>query len=87
MFSPTADSPTDRSTDLVLDRLDPATVHALRRTLIRLASAQEEAAAAEAANIPYWEPYPLHALGLRSAATTLRAAADALPTEMARFSA
>lgn len=87
MFSPTADSPTARSMDLVLDRLDPATVRALQMILIRLASAQDEAAAAEMANISYWEPYPLHALGLRSAATTLRAAADALPTAMMRISA
>lgn len=83
MPKPTTDSITAPETDLALD---PLTAWALQKALIRLAKAQDDAAAAETANIPYWEPYPLHALGLRSAANTLRAAADALPTAMARFS-
>jgi hypothetical protein len=49
---------------------------ALRRELLRLARAEEDQAAAEAAKVPYWAGYPSSVLGHRAAAAILRADAD-----------
>lgn len=49
---------------------------ALRRALLQLAHEQENAAAAEAAEVPYWKPCPISVLGLRAAARVLRDAAS-----------
>jgi hypothetical protein len=51
---------------------------ALRRELLRLARAEEELAAQEAVNVPYWEPCPVSVLGHRAAADALRAKAEAI---------
>ena len=51
---------------------------ALRRLLLRLAKAEEDRAADEAATVPYWMPCPASVLGHRLAAETLRAAADTI---------
>ncbi len=51
---------------------------ALRKELLRLARAEDELAASEAAAVQYWEPCPSSVLGHRAAAATLRADADAL---------
>ena len=56
---------------------------ALRRELLRLARAEDDRAAAEAAKIPYWAACPPSVLGHRVAAATLRADADNFLTEVA----
>lgn len=45
---------------------------ALCRELVRLATHEEQLAAAEAARTPYWSPTPPSVLGHRSAARALR---------------
>ncbi|MCW2795175.1 hypothetical protein [Nocardioides sp.] len=49
---------------------------ALRRELLRLARAEEELAADEAAAVPYWSPCPPTVVGHRLASAILRADAD-----------
>ena len=49
---------------------------ALRRELLRLARAEEDRAAAEAAKVPYWAPCPPTIQARRTAAAILRADAD-----------
>ncbi|MCW2780343.1 MAG: hypothetical protein JWR35_792 [Marmoricola sp.] len=49
---------------------------ALRRELLRLARAEEDRAAAEAAKVPYWATCPPSVQGHRAAAGILRATAD-----------
>lgn len=51
---------------------------ALRHELLRLAIQQEELAAREAAEVPYWAPRPASVDGHHAAATALRADADRL---------
>jgi len=51
---------------------------ALRRELLRLARTEEDRAAAEAAEVPYWSTCPPSVLGHRAAAVILRADADSL---------
>jgi hypothetical protein len=55
-----------------------ALLTALRRELYRLADAEDDAAATEAATVPYWAPYPPTVQGRRIAAAVLRADADRL---------
>lgn len=50
----------------------------MRRELLRLAAAEDELAATEGAEVPYWVPCPDSVLGHRAAARTLRARADRL---------
>jgi hypothetical protein len=54
---------------------------ALRRELLRLARAEEDQAATEAATVPYWTAGPPSIQGHRVAATILRAEADRLLSE------
>ena len=49
---------------------------ALRRELLRLARAEDDQAAAEAAKVPYWAACPPSVLGHRAAAAALRADAE-----------
>lgn len=51
---------------------------ALARELRRLAKAEDDRAAAEAAEVPYWIPCPSSVLGARAAAQALRADAERL---------
>lgn len=51
---------------------------ALARELRRLAKAEDDRAAAEAAEVPYWDPCPSSVLGARAAARALRADAERL---------
>ena len=50
--------------------------HAVRRELLRLAYAEDQQAATEAAKVAYWEPCPASVSGHRAAAAALRATAD-----------
>ena len=50
----------------------------LRSALLDLARTEEEAAAREAAGLPYWAPCPASVTSRRAAAVVLRARADAL---------
>lgn len=68
------------SADAAVALLDPETSRVVRRILIRLASDQEEAAASEAAQVPYWKPCPHSVLASRAAARALRECAETLPT-------
>jgi len=54
---------------------------ALRRELLRLARAEEDRAATEAATVPYWTAGPPTIQGHRVAAEVLRAEADRLLSE------
>jgi hypothetical protein len=54
---------------------------ALARELRRLAKAEDDRAAAEAANVPYWIPCPSSVLGARAAAQALRADAERLDAQ------
>lgn len=60
------------------DQLDPETVRTVRRILNQLAEDQENAAASEAAQVPYWKACPDSVRGSRAAARALRAAAASL---------
>lgn len=60
------------------DELDPETAQALQKILNRLASDQENAAASEAAQVPYWKACPDSVRGSRAAARALRALAESL---------
>jgi hypothetical protein len=53
-------------------------VTALRRALLRLAKAEEDRAADQAAKVPYWSPCPVTVEAHRFAAEVLRAEADTL---------
>lgn len=55
---------------------DPVLTLALRRELLRLARAEDDLAAREAAATPYWSPTPSTVVGHRTAAALLRAEAD-----------
>jgi len=48
----------------------------LRSRLLRLAKAEDDRAADEAANVPYWAPLPASVTGHRAAAAVLRRAAE-----------
>ncbi|MGN6162200.1 MAG: hypothetical protein ACTHOG_10940 [Marmoricola sp.] len=58
--------------------LDLETARTVQRILIQLAHDQEDAAAREAAQTPYWKPCPDSVRGSRAAARALRAIADSL---------
>ena len=58
--------------------LDLETARTVRRILMRLADAQENEAANEAAQIPYWQACPDSVRGSRAAARALRAVAESL---------
>jgi len=49
---------------------------AVRRELLRIARHEEDLAAAEAAQVPYWAPYPASVQGHRAAAAALPTEAD-----------
>lgn len=57
---------------------DPTLVSGLRSLLLQLARQEDDLAAAEAADTPYWSPYPLSVIGHRAAAVALREQADQL---------
>lgn len=59
-------------------------VSALCRELFRMAKAEEDRAAAEAALTPYWAPCPVSVLAHRAAAQALRADAHRLEAEARR---
>lgn len=59
-------------------RLDPDTAVTVQKILIQLASEQENAAASEAAQVPYWKACPDSVRGSRAAARALRAVAESL---------
>jgi hypothetical protein len=48
----------------------------VREVLLRLARREDDAAAAEAASVPYWAPIPDTVVGRRRAAAALRAEAE-----------
>lgn len=50
----------------------------VRRELLRLAGLEEELAAEQAAQVPYWAPVPPSVTGHRAAARALREDADRL---------
>ena len=56
-------------------RTDPANV-TVRVILLKLAKHQDDLAAQDAAEVPYWTPCPPSVLGRRAAAEALRAQAD-----------
>lgn len=60
------------------ESLDPETAQVVRRILLRLAVDQEQAAAREAANTPYWQRCPESVVGGRAAAQALRSAAETM---------
>jgi hypothetical protein len=53
-------------------------VSRLRSLLLQLARQEDDLAAAEAADTPYWSPHPLSVIGHRAAAAVLREQADHL---------
>lgn len=57
---------------------DTTMVSRLRSLLLQLARREDDLAAAEAAETPYWSPYPLSVIGHRAAAVVLREHADLL---------
>jgi hypothetical protein len=61
-----------------LDQLPMDLITVLRRELLRLARLEEELAAREAAQVPYWTPLPPAVDGHRAAARALRDDADGL---------
>jgi hypothetical protein len=67
MISPDETSP---------DTLSSLVAATLRQELLRLAAFEEDLAAAEAANAPYWSPCPASVVGHRAAARALRDDAD-----------
>ena len=64
--------------------LPPLLRQHLRSELLRLARAEETAAADIAATVRYWETYPATVSGHRACAVVLRGAADALDTTRPR---
>jgi len=56
--------------------LDARVAFALRRELLRLATLEDDLAACEAAQLPYWSPFPASVAGHRAAARALREDAD-----------
>jgi len=66
------------SSDNVPSTLDNLVAGRLRQALLRLAEFEENLAAAEAAQVPYWSPCPATVAGHRAAARALREDADRL---------
>jgi len=58
------------------EQLDLETTLAVHRILIRLADDQDNAAASEAAEVPYWKACPDSVRGRRAAARALRGIAE-----------
>lgn len=58
--------------------LDAQTAVSIRGVLLRLATAQDEAASKQAALTPYWKPWPESVIGCKAAARALRTLADSL---------
>jgi hypothetical protein len=58
--------------------LSAAMIRTVQRMLLRLALVQDERAASEAAQVPYWSPCPDSVLARRTAAEVLRECADQL---------
>lgn len=73
----------DRAEQALERRLEVDVMATLRVMLRRLARQQDDAAADQAASIPYWESCPLTVVGMRAAAEALREAADSLPVLLA----
>jgi hypothetical protein len=65
-----------------VDGLNAEQVMELARELRRLAKAEDDRAAAEAAGVPYWMPCPPSVLGARAAAKALRADAELLDARL-----
>jgi hypothetical protein len=65
-------APDDTSPETLNERV----AFALRRELLRLATLEEDLAASEAAQVPYWSPCPASVAGHRAAARALREDAD-----------
>jgi hypothetical protein len=57
---------------------DSAVLAAVRRQLLRIASREDDLAAAAAALVPYWASHPPSVQGHRAAAAALRSEADRL---------
>jgi hypothetical protein len=72
---------------LPVELLDAESAASMRKILLRLATAQDEAAAAQAARTPYWKPWPESAIGCKAAARALRAIAESLSVALPRASA
>lgn len=66
--------------DTLTRDLPPLVLQQLRTELLRLARAEEDAAAEVAATVRYWETYPATVSGHRECAAVLRVAADAVGT-------
>jgi hypothetical protein len=66
-----------------LEELPSEVTVVLRRELLRLAHLEEELAATQAAQVPYWAPLPPSVDGHRAAARALREDADRLLTRAA----
>lgn len=64
--------------DTLTRDLPPLVLQHLRTELLRLARAEEDAAADVAATVRYWETYPATVSGHRECAAVLRIAADAV---------
>jgi hypothetical protein len=64
------------SPDSAVSAVDGLVAATLRQELLRLASFEENLAAAEAAKVPYWSPCPSTVAGHRAAARALREDAD-----------
>ena len=65
---------------MVMAMSDPDSVvlAAVRRELLRIASREDDLAAAAAALVPYWASHPPSVQGHRAAAAALRSEADRL---------
>lgn len=63
-------------------RYTPELLTLICRELVRLAQQEENAAADEAARVPYWQPTPASVLGHRAAAAALRADLARLEIEL-----
>ncbi len=64
--------------DTLTRDLPPLVLRQLRTELLRLARAEEDAAADIAATVRYWETYPATVSGHRECAAALRLVADAV---------
>jgi hypothetical protein len=72
--------------DTLIQEIAQQMRHHVRAELLRLARAEEDAAADSAAKVQYWEPLPPVVSGHRECAAVLRRAADALDTTVGGIS-
>jgi hypothetical protein len=78
MFDVVPDPTTDDQDGHTADQLDRETALTVQRILNHLAEEADNAAAMEAAQVPYWKACPDSVRGSRAAARALRAAAESL---------